>query len=445
MDIKQNLEFSKKTGFILGFEDLGEFGSRPVPAKRVLVLMIRGIYSNWKLPVSYYYSENGVRAEVLGKIIKNNLNLLRQCGLKLLGVICDQSTTNQKLFKTLKVTAEAPYFFHDDNKYYALFDTPHLLKSIRNNLLAGDFILHGHVISWNFVKRLFYLDKESHTARALPKITDRQINPNNFQKMSVKLATQIFSHSVAAAMKTTVQTKQLPDEALATANFIEDMDTLFDAMNSKFPHSKNAANRPLSDNNIEVIESLNKGINIMSNLQKIAVKHAQVDLLSPPCFSGIIQTINGIKVLHNDNKAEAQPYILTGRLNQDLFENLFSKYRQRGGYNKNPTVRTFDALFKSNCVNNLLKAPDESNCEPDEDIPLFEQDVQTVDANDSDIMSISSSASETSNPTESLEECSVTYFSGYLANKLLEKFRCEHCKKKLLERKIYEIKISYYY
>mgnify|MGYP005985093723 FL=1 len=73
MDIKQDLQFSKTSGEVLGFENMGEFGSRAVPAKHVLILMARGIYCDWKLPISYYFTENGVKAEVLEKILKNYL------------------------------------------------------------------------------------------------------------------------------------------------------------------------------------------------------------------------------------------------------------------------------------------------------------------------------------------------------------------------------------
>jgi hypothetical protein len=38
-------------------------------------------------------------------------------------------------------------------------------------------------------------------------------------------------------------------------------------------------------------------------------------------------------------------YFLTSRLNQDLIENTFSIFRQRGGFNRNPTASTFRTSF----------------------------------------------------------------------------------------------------
>jgi len=43
-------------------------------------------------------------------------------------------------------------------------------------------------------------------------------------------------------------------------------------------------------------------------------------------------------------------FLLTNRLNQDVIENLFSIFRQRGGYNKNPTSKTLRTSFRSTCV-----------------------------------------------------------------------------------------------
>lgn len=76
--------------------------------------------------------------------------------------------------------------------------------------------------------------------------------------------------------------------------------------------------------------------------------------------------------LKTDLKTEGTSYVLTGRLNQDPLENLFAAYRQKGGNNRNPTVKTFNALFKLKTVMTLMTLPENSNCEPDEDYTIFE-------------------------------------------------------------------------
>ncbi|KAK9710421.1 hypothetical protein QE152_g26003 [Popillia japonica] len=50
--------------------------------------------------------------------------------------------------------------------------------------------------------------------------------------MKVKFASQVFSHTVAAALYTYVSLGALPASAIGTALFVEKMDKLFDILNS---------------------------------------------------------------------------------------------------------------------------------------------------------------------------------------------------------------------
>lgn len=73
--------------------------------------------------------------------------------------------------------------------------------------------------------------ERNNKCRAAPKLTDRHVNPNNFERMSVSLATQVFSATVSAALtigKITGDLKHLTCEA--TANFIKRINNLFDCL-----------------------------------------------------------------------------------------------------------------------------------------------------------------------------------------------------------------------
>lgn len=149
--IKKNIDFSRKENLVEGFEDLGEFGRRPVLATETLVLMLRGIFSEWKIPISYYFSENGVNSTNLKDILFHNIASVFDCRFKVRAVVCDQSTTNQKLIKDLNITNEKPFFNFNENKIFTIFDVPHLIKNLRNNLMENDYILHENIISWSII------------------------------------------------------------------------------------------------------------------------------------------------------------------------------------------------------------------------------------------------------------------------------------------------------
>ena len=67
--------------------------------------------------------------------------------------------------------------------------------------------------------------------RSTPKLTEKHIHPNNFQKMKVKLAMQVLSHTVAASLCMHVSVGALPSTAMGTAEFIQKFDSVFDCVN----------------------------------------------------------------------------------------------------------------------------------------------------------------------------------------------------------------------
>jgi len=130
--------------------------------------------------------------------------------------------------------------------------------------------------------------------------------------------------------------------------------------------------------------------------------------------------------------------LLTARLNQDAIENTFSVFRQKGGYNNNPTARTFRITFKMMTKMQLMKPSIASNCEADNDYNILAVDSypnvwENNDDNDDLVDSCSSSSFSFGDdesiemPMISLSKCSDRYFSGYLGKKCVEKFNCKKC------------------
>ena len=52
-------------------------------------------------------------------------------------------------------------------KYFTIYDPPHLLKSVRNNLMKYDVGIDGKVASWNDIKFFYEKDKKL-TIRVAP-------------------------------------------------------------------------------------------------------------------------------------------------------------------------------------------------------------------------------------------------------------------------------------
>lgn len=474
MSIMRRLEYSKHLDLVEGLEDQGHLGRKPLAANYVLVFMIRGIYCNWKFPVSYFLSNSGVKHENLCILIKELIALLEQADLEPKMIVCDQGSSNRSTLKDLNVTSEKPFFMVNGKKIYAIYDVPHLFKSFRNNLLSGNFNLNGKIITFEDIRKTYQIDQKNKKSRMLPKLTDSHLQPDTFQKMNVKLAIQIFSHSVASAIKTCIETNELQsDTAESTAYFIQLMNNLFDTLNSRIQFSPNPYKCALSKENPIVKETLEEASNILTMLQKINLKTGKTS--TPPCFTGLIHTINAILQFSEEQENECR-YLLTNRLNQDALENLFSIYRQKGGYNRNPTARLLRCFFRINVINSLMKS-EASNCEADEDNNLTisnsaestgnteikknncpktdsapcAENTELSAQSTADSLNSSRPTSDDSNlprgqmtttyeetyvPEETItsEVCSVAYFAGYLARKCTKQYECSSCKDLLIEQ-----------
>jgi len=94
-----------------------------------------------------------------------------------------------------------------------MYDGPHLLKSIRNNLSKCDFCVGGKIVSFKHIEALYILESTKVTGLKLtPKLVQRHISITAFSKMKVKLVAQVFSHRVHAALLTLVCKNNLPPE-----------------------------------------------------------------------------------------------------------------------------------------------------------------------------------------------------------------------------------------
>lgn len=151
-----------------------------------------------------------------------------EMGLLPTAIVCDQGTQNQKMFELLGGTESNPTIKLYNQEINLIYDVPHLLKSVRNKFLNGDIKINNKIISFNDVKVAYNIDMESKTVRAMPKISSIHLYPNAWQKMTVKLATQVFSKSVSAAINTCIGTQELKsDTAKDTADFILQMNDTF--------------------------------------------------------------------------------------------------------------------------------------------------------------------------------------------------------------------------
>ncbi|KAH6924606.1 hypothetical protein HPB50_020136 [Hyalomma asiaticum] len=78
-------------------------------------------------------------------------------------------------------------------KIFFICDVPHIVKCIRNHLKKHTYGMAGdHQINFKHYVALYESEKSKHT-RVVPKLTKAHVAPDNLQKMSVRLATQVIN------------------------------------------------------------------------------------------------------------------------------------------------------------------------------------------------------------------------------------------------------------
>lgn len=172
----------------------------------------------------------------LKDILTIAIKKLFQSGLRPMVVINDQGLS--KLGKALKITIENPVFEVEGNKLVYMFDSPHLLKSARNNLIKYSYEVDGYFSSFGHVRSVFdFFSTMAYTG--VVKLTPAHIDPTIWEKMRVRLATQVMSNSVACALELLLKFGNLPPEAEGTAKIVSLFDRLFDTLNASLYNHPN--------------------------------------------------------------------------------------------------------------------------------------------------------------------------------------------------------------
>ena len=364
MSLKEAVTYDRTRDVVEGYEDLGSCGRSVYVANHACMFMARGLAGKWKQPFSYVLSSGAINSRILRDLILEAISQLQSLGLVVALVVCDQGTNNCSALEThLGVSVDRPFFFHGGQKVFALYDPPHLVKSIRNNLRNHGFKVGDKVAEWRHIDTLYKLDSQF-PIRMVPRLTKQHINLPMFSHLRVRLATQVLSHSVAAAISTLVQLKAMDVEALTTGFFAERFDQLFNTFNSDAPTSTQKYRYSISPSSSH-FEFLDETLEWLDSVVSRGKRQ-------PPCLKGWKMAIVCLKMLWDELHTHyGFDFLYTRRLNQDCAENLFSVVRGKGANRDRPDPCQFRAALRQIMVDRILVPRDGANCEADMDELLF--------------------------------------------------------------------------
>lgn len=216
MALKASITYNERKDHVIGFVTDGQ-KTKPEYADHAQVFMIRGLTRNYKQPVSYTFSAGATSGPELAKQIKDVIRELQEAGLIVLATISDQGTNNRSANKLLVQETRGDYiragrepkgniFAVNAQEIIPLYDPPHLIKCIRNNLITKNLTYQStdsnlkRTAKWQHIELLYQENPGYKGIRLIPKLTENHVIPSKMSKMKVKYATQIFSRTVSSNM-----------------------------------------------------------------------------------------------------------------------------------------------------------------------------------------------------------------------------------------------------
>ena len=336
MSIKEGVSYDSGRDLLEGLDEGLERGK--VLANHAIGFMVRDLTEKWKQPIGYFLSSGPMSGKEMKSLLLDCIAKLKKIGPTVLVVTGDQGSNNRNLFeKHLGVNSDQPFFITDDQKVFVMYDPPYLIKNVRNNFKKHGFVIDGHDILWDHVKMFFDQDSPM-PIRLAPKLKKKHIDLPPFSPLRVRLATQVLSHSVATGMAVMAQWGLIPEEAKHTADFIEEMDQLFNCFNSMTIKSSVKMRHAVSNSSGHA-DYLKHMLQYMKAVQCKSGRQL-------PCLQGWQISIKALLMLWEALSIQhGFKFLLTNRLNQDCIENLFSLIRAKGAQRDNPDAGQFRAAF----------------------------------------------------------------------------------------------------
>lgn len=181
----------------------------------VINFMLRGIYGQWKLPISnvFWSRQEAEKGSVLGETIKKVISNVSTSGLSVIASVSDHSKINIAAIDYLTQNSEDKNcYVVGFNRVFHVYDPCRLLKSVRNHLMKSNLVyeVNGErkEAAWKHITLMFAIDLERGNERKLSKLTVFHVCPALVHKLTTKYCTQVFSETLAMEMKRSIESSK---------------------------------------------------------------------------------------------------------------------------------------------------------------------------------------------------------------------------------------------
>ena len=408
----------------------------------VLAIVLKGLRGHWKQIISYAFTTQTTKPDLLWKYLKSVIVDVHKVGLKVIMLSADMGGTNTAIGNLLGVYSTKvgvqvffPHPVPGEGDIIWNGDSPHALKNFWVQLTKTDlkipedvkqmYDLPSRDVSVKHVAELLQHQSVG-GGKLVPKLTQQHLNPSQFEKMRVGMASEFFSESLGMALIFLAEKGLINVEAKTTGWFVLQVAKWFKLM----------VNR-------NIFDSLGTDEHTESRLRFL---RDFIDLVNGVTFSGIRKpaqnafalTTTAVLELHNKYVVNGPlDYLLTSRTTTSSVENTFCQIRAGGVVN--PTAARVRAMLRLISVGQFLHVSKYSSYEADNDEHAVDflksaskrrksttQDEELRDAWESAANEVSTVDFSDVNLTF-VQECGLYYMSGWVASRV--RINCEDCRK----------------
>ncbi|KAH6933222.1 hypothetical protein HPB50_013594 [Hyalomma asiaticum] len=201
MAIKQVASYEKKADRVHGLVEMAgletELGIESELATHLLAFVFVGLSSHYTIPVGYYFTRS-TTGEQLHHLKMRVLQSVEEAGFEVVRLVADNHSSNCKMFSILSngaIQPVVPHPMNENRKLFLTFDHCHILKNLRNQLLASNRLLCDYY-SPKYLRMLLDINEKQRSFKPVRRLTRKHVFPTNFEKMNVRRAVDLFSPEV---------------------------------------------------------------------------------------------------------------------------------------------------------------------------------------------------------------------------------------------------------
>ena len=421
--------YIQKEGQYVGGEYIGADGDGKL-FKGVVVFMIVSLKKDIPFVVKAI-PETSITGVWLQRQIDATIYTLHEKEFNVRAVICDNHASNVCAYKHLLLayghTSKPDTITHPSNgqSIYLFYDAVHLIKNIRNNLLAyrhfsfpefsfkefyDDLFVPEGNISWKLLHDVHDKDQLliNTNLRKAPKVSYKTLHPGD-NKQNVQLALNIFHESTSAAIAS-----YFPENKSASA-FLNLINIWWKIANAKLRYNSNFRLGDAAVPGDRKPQFLRKFADWIQEWE--ANKNTQC--LSSQTASALVTTLRFTASLIEDLFQEGYTFVLTARFQSDPLERRFSRYRQMNGGRFLVALREVNSSERVLALTSLLK----------ENVDITKEDLAPDSHKDVDIKRFEEHLTDIS---EDIQSCMLSPYgievAAVIAGYIVHKSKCQQCK-----------------